>query len=161
MSEDLTFRPMRRFKQEATAEECLTVLETAPRGILSVQGENGYPYGVPMNYVLVDNMIYFHCAREGHKLDAVRANEKVCFTVLSEPIKNPGEWWNCFTSVICFGRISEVKDEERRNFALRALGAKLFPAGYDIEADLAKNSSKAQVLELTIDHMSGKKVREK
>ena len=161
MSEDLTFRPMRRFKQEATAEECLTVLETAPRGILSVQGENGYPYGVPMNYVLVDNMIYFHCAREGHKLDAVRSNEKVCFTVLSEPIKNPGEWWNCFTSVICFGRISEVKDEERRNFALRALGAKLFPAGYDIEADLAKNSSKAQVLELTIDHMSGKKVREK
>ena len=152
---------MRRFKQEATAEECLTVLETAPRGILSVQGENGYPYGVPMNYVLVDNMIYFHCAREGHKLDAVRSNEKVCFTVLSEPIKNPGEWWNCFTSVICFGRISEVKDEERRNFALRALGAKLFPAGYDIEADLAKNSSKAQVLELTIDHMSGKKVREK
>ena len=161
MSEEIRFRPMRRFKQEASAEECMAVLESAPRGILSVLGENGYPYGVPMNYVLADNKIYFHCAREGHKLDAARSNEKVCFTVLSEPTRNPGEWWNCFTSVVCFGRIAEVNDEGRKDFLLRALGAKLFPAGYDIEADMAGNSGRALVLELTIDHISGKKVREK
>ena len=157
----MEFRPLRRFKQAASEEECLAILESAPRGILSVHGENGYPYGIPMNYFLADGKLYFHCAMEGHKLDAVRANDKVCFTVLSEPVRNPGEWWNCFTSVVCFGRISEVKDEQRKNALLRTLGAKLFPAGYDIEADMAKNAHRALILELTIDHMSGKKVREK
>ena len=161
MPSDITFRPMRRFKQEVSQEECFAILEKAPRGILSVHGENGYPYGMPMNFFLADGKIYFHCAREGHKLDAVRADSKVCFTVLSEPVKNPGEWWNCFTSVVCFGRIAEVTDEERRNALLRTLGAKLFPAGYDVEADMARNASRAVVLELTPDHISGKKVREK
>ena len=161
MSDEIVFRPMRRFKQEASREECLSILESAPRGILSVHGENGYPYGIPMNYFLADGRIYFHCALEGHKLDAVRADEKVCFTVLSEPVKNPGEWWNCFTSVICFGRVAEVKDEARKNALLRTLGRKLFPAGYDIEADMARNAHRALILELTIDHMTGKRVREK
>ena len=152
---------MRRFKQEISSEECLAILDSAWRGVLSVHGENGYPYGVPLNYVLSEGKIYFHCAMEGHKLDAVRADDKVCFTVLSEPAKNPGEWWNCFTSVVCFGRIAEVKDAVRRDALLRALGIKFFPAGYDIEADMVRNAPRAIVLELTIDHMSGKKVREK
>ena len=98
---------------------------------------------------------------ESRKDHSYRDNDKVCFTVLSEPAKNPGEWWNCFTSVICFGRISEVKGEERKNELLRRLGNKLFPAGYDIEADMAKNAHRALILELTIDHLSGKHVREK
>ena len=156
-----SFRPMRRFKQEAAREECISILETAPRGILSVLGDNGYPYGIPLNYVFADGKIYFHCAPEGHKLDAVRAHDKVCFTVLSEPVRNAGEWWNCFTSVICFGRIAVVQDEQRRDALLRALGTKLFPAGYDLEADMARNASRATVLELVIDHISGKKIREK
>ncbi|MBP5210222.1 MAG: pyridoxamine 5'-phosphate oxidase family protein, partial [Bacteroidales bacterium] len=105
--------------------------------------------------------IYFHCAKQGHKLDAIRADEKVCFTVLSEPVKNPGEWWNCFTSVICFGRISEVKEEKDAEKLLRLLGAKYFPEGYDIEADMLQNARNAVILELTIDYMSGKHVKEK
>ena len=160
---EIVFREVARKKQVLTHEECLEILKTAPRGVLSVIGDDGYPYGTPINHLYCeeDGKIYFHCAMEGHKLDAVRANDKVCFTVLSEPVKHPGEWWNCFTSVVCFGRIAEVKDEQRKNTLLRTLGTKLFPAGYDIEADMAKNASRALILELTIDHMSGKKVREK
>ena len=161
MKEELSFRPMRRFKQQATREECLSILANAPRGILSVHGENGYPYGIPMNYFFLEGKIYFHCAMEGHKLDAIRANDKVCFTVLSEPVKHPGEWWNCFTSVVCFGRIAEVNAQERKNALLRTLGAKFFPAGYDLDTDMAKNAPRALILELTIDLMSGKHVREK
>ena len=114
------------------------MLASAQRGILAVHGENGYPYGLPVNYVFLDGKIYFHCARAGHKLDAVRADDKVCFTVLSEPVKHPGEWWNCFTSVICFGRIAEVADEPRKDRLLRLLGAKYFPEGYDLEKDMEK-----------------------
>ncbi|MCR4860025.1 MAG: pyridoxamine 5'-phosphate oxidase family protein [Bacteroidales bacterium] len=114
-----------------------------------------------MNYICLDGKICFHCALEGHKLDAIRANGKVCFTVLSAPHRNEGEWWNCFTSVVVFGRIAEVTDPAKAERALRALGEKYFPEGYDIETDLRRNGPRALVLELTIDHVSGKHVREK
>ena len=155
------FRQLRRFKQAASPEECQAVLTSAQRGILSVHGENGYPYGVPVNFLFSDGKIYFHCAKAGHKLDAVRADDKVCFTVLSEPVRNPGEWWNCFTSVICFGRICEMTDRQEADRILRLLGAKYFPEGYDIEKDMSNNAPNALVMEITIDHMSGKRVREK
>ena len=157
----MEFRPLRRYKQAASFQECEAVLNAARRGILAVHGENGYPYGLPVNYLYVDGKICFHCAKAGHKMDAIRANNKVCFTVLSEPVKNPGEWWNCFTSVICFGRISEVMDEKEKDRLLRLIGAKFFPEGYDMEGDMAKNARNALIQEITIDHMSGKHVREK
>ena len=157
----MEFRQLRRFKQAATPQECEAVLSSAQRGILAVHGENGYPYGLPINYLYAGGKIYFHCAKTGHKLDAVRSDEKVCFTVISEPFRNPGEWWNCFTSVICFGRISEVTGEEDKDRLLRLLGAKYFPEEYDLETDMVRNARNAVILELTIDHISGKHVREK
>jgi len=155
------FRPMRRFKQAAAEQECLELLRVAPRGVLSVLGDGGYPYGVPLNFVYENGKIYFHCAVEGHKLDALRSWEKASFCVLSEAVKNPGEWWNCFTSVICFGRVRVITDPAEHNRLLRLLGEKYFPEGYDIEADMLRNAPRALVLELTIEHMSGKHVREK
>ena len=155
------FRPLRRFKQAASEEECLAILQSAPRGILSVMGDNGYPYGLPINFVFLDGKIFFHCAREGHKLDAVRAHDKVCFTVLSEPVKNEGEWWYCICSVIMFGHIREISDPAKADSILRALGNKYFPEGYDIETDIQRNGPRALILELTIDHIGGKHVREK
>ncbi|MBP5302724.1 MAG: pyridoxamine 5'-phosphate oxidase family protein [Bacteroidales bacterium] len=157
----MEFRQLRRFKQAASPQECEAVLASAPRGVLAVHGENGYPYGIPLNFLYSDGKIYFHCAKAGHKLDAVRADDKICFTVLSEPVRNPGEWWNCFTSVICFGRIAEVTVKEEAYRLLRLLGAKYFPQGYDISKDMADNAPNALMMEITIDHISGKHVREK
>lgn len=157
----MEFRALRRFKQAAAPQECESILSTAQRGILAVHGENGYPYGLPLNYLYLGGKIYFHCAKAGHKLDAIHADDRVCFTVLSEPVKNPGEWWNCFTSVICFGRVHEVFDNEEKDRLLRLLGAKYFPEGYDLEGDMARSARNALLMEITIDHMSGKNVREK
>lgn len=157
----MEFRSLRRFKQAAAPQECESILSTAQRGILAVHGENGYPYGLPLNFLYLGGKIYFHCARAGHKLDAIHADDRVCFTVLSEPVKNPGEWWNCFTSVICFGRVREVFDDEEKDRLLRLLGAKYFPEGYDLEGDMARSARNALLMEITIDHMSGKNVREK
>lgn len=157
----MTFRPMRRFKQAATDQECVELLQSAQRGVLSVLGDGGYPYGLPLNFVFENGKLYFHCAVEGHKIDALRACEKASFCVLSEATKNPGEWWNCFTSVICFGYIKEITDSAEHDRLLRLLAAKYFPEGYDIDADMAKNAPRALVLELNIEHMTGKHVREK
>ena len=157
----MEFRALRRFKQAAAPQECESIISTAQRGILAVHGENGYPYGLPLNFLYLGGKIYFHCAKAGHKLDAMHADDRVCFTVLSEPVKNPGEWWNCFTSVICFGRVREVFDDEEKDRLLRLLGAKYFPEGYDLEGDMARSARNALLMEITIDHMSGKNVREK
>ena len=155
------FRPMRRFKQALPEETCFRILENAYRGFLSVNGDGGYPYSVPVNFVFEDGKLYFHCAREGHKLDAIRACNKACFTVLDEPEKEPGDWWYHVNSVICFGRVGIVADERERMDRLRSLAGKYFPAGYDTETDILRNGPRAVVLEFTIEHVSGKAVREK
>lgn len=156
-----SFRPMRRFKQQLTDEECTLLLMKAPRGVLAVLGDFGYPYAVPLDFVYDEGRIYFHCAKEGHKLDAIRNCDKASFCVLSEGVKEPGDWWYHFESVICFGRIHVVDDPEVANAKLRLLGAKYFPEGYDMEDDMAKNAPRAEVLELVLEHVTGKRVREK
>ena len=155
------FRPMRRLKQALPEEECFRILESAYRGFLSVHGDGGYPYSVPINFVFEDGKLYFHCAKEGHKLDAIRACDKACFTVLDEPEKEPGEWWYHVKSVICFGRVGIVADERERADRLRSLAGKYFPAGYDTEADILRNGPRAEILAFSIEHISGKAVREK
>ena len=152
---------MRRFKQQLPDEESAAILQSAKRGFLSVIGDGGYPYSVPINFVFEDGRIYFHCAREGHKLDAIRACDKACFTVLDEPEKEPGDWWYHVRSVICFGRVKPIADDKERLCRLRSLGRKYFPDGYDTESDIVRNGPKAEILEFTIEHMSGKAVREK
>ena len=155
------FRPMRRSKQALPEEECFRILGNAYRGFLSVNGDGGYPYSVPINFVFEDGKLYFHCAKEGHKLDAIRACDKACFTVLDEPEKEPGDWWYHVKSVICFGRVGIVDDEQERMDRLRSLAGKYFPAGYDTESDILRNGPKAEILAFTIEHISGKAVREK
>ncbi len=155
------FRPMRRFKQQLSDDECLDILKKSPRGVLAVLGDGGYPYTIPLDFVYENGKLYFHCAKEGHKLDAIKAYDKVSFCVLTEGVKEPDSWWYHINSVICFGKIKIVDDPTLKDAKLRLLGSKYFPAGYDIEADMVKNAAHAEVLELTVEHITGKKVREK
>lgn len=161
MENQTEFRPMRRFKQALPPEECTAILETAYRGFLSVIGDGGYPYTVPINFVFTDGKLYFHCAREGHKLDAIRSCNKACFAVIDDPVKEPDSWWYHVRSVICFGRIAILESGEEHDRRLVELGKKYFPDGYDIDTDMKRNAPRAEVLEFTIEHISGKKVREK
>ena len=80
------FRKMRRFKQELTRERCLEILESAPRGVLALHGENGFPYAIPLNQYFdpEDGKLYFHGAKEGLKADLLKQNNKACFTVMDE-----------------------------------------------------------------------------
>ena len=68
------FRPMRRFKQQLSKEECEEILNNCKSGVLAVIGDSGYPYAVPLSYVYFNDKIYFHCAKEGHKVDAIANN---------------------------------------------------------------------------------------
>ncbi len=161
MDEMKTFRPMRRFKQQLPDEESLCILKDAYRGFLSVIGDGGYPYTIPINFLFEDGRLFFHSAKEGHKLDAIKNCNKACFTVIDNPEREPDDWWYHVRSVICFGRIRIVGDDDEKNRRLRQLGCKYFPEGYDVESDLTRNGPRAEMLEFTIDHFTGKRVREK
>lgn len=160
MQNDATFRPMRRFKQQLTVQECETILKDAYRGFLSVHGENGYPYTIPINFLYKDNRIYFHSALQGHKIDAIKQSAKACFTVINNPVKQENDWWYHVSSVVCFGQVSIVEDHEERMEILKSFGQKYFPEGYDMEKDLKMNAHRAAVLCFSIDHITGKRVKE-
>ncbi|MBR4162872.1 MAG: pyridoxamine 5'-phosphate oxidase family protein [Solobacterium sp.] len=155
------FREMRRKNQQLSEEECMQILQYAKRGILSVTGEDGYPYGVPMDFVLDDSKLYFHCALSGHKLDAIKADNKVCFTVLDDGVKEEGSWWYHFNSVVCFGRIRIIEDAQEKEKHLYTFGMKYMPTEESVLKEMQLDGSRANILELTIDHMTGKRVREK
>lgn len=156
------FREMRRFKQQLTFEECVEVLKKEPRGVLSVHGEDGYPYGIPMNqyYDEKENKIYFHCAKQGHKFDAILKNEKVSFCVYDQGFRKEGEWALNIKSVVIFGRIHVVTDPAVVLDKVKQLGLKHYPNPESVEEEIRKAIDRVQMLELTIDHMTGKLVNE-
>ena len=86
------FREMRRKRQQLSPEETEAILSRRTNGVLAVLGDEGYPYAVPLSYVWHDGRIYFHCAKSGHKLDAIRACDKVCFTVVDKDDVIPEEF---------------------------------------------------------------------
>lgn len=154
------FREMRRIKQQTSNEECEQILKSAKRGVLAVMGDDDYPYAVPLNYIYDKGHIYFHCAKEGHKLDAIRSNDKASFCVLNDGEQEKDDWWYHFTSVIAFGKIREVENEVEKESCLRMLGGKYFPSDDYLEKEMS-SAPNAVVLDLEIQHMTGKHVREK
>lgn len=152
---------MRHYKQQLTDDECRSILRREPRGVLSLRGDDGYPYGVPMNFVYDDGCIYFHSALSGHKLDALCACDKASFCVLDQGKKPDDDWAYYFNSVIMFGRIAVVADEAEKHAALTKLGLKYFPTAAEVEEDIRKNAARCHVLRLQIEHMTGKRVHER
>ena len=156
------FRKMRRFKQQITQEECLEVLKNEPRGVLSLIGEDGYPYGVPMNhwYCEADGKLYFHGAKEGHKLDALQKCNKVSYCVMDQGYRLPGEWPLHIKSVIVFGHITPVMDSEKVHEICTSLCKKFTDDPAYPEKEFASAGARVLCLELTPEHMTGKLVKE-
>ena len=155
------FRTMRRFKQQISQEACIHVLKQEKRGVLAVLGDDEYPYAMPLDYVYDEETghLFFHCAKEGHKLDAVRRHEKVSFCVCDEGFRREGEWALNIQSVILFGRMREVEPGEETIRRARQLGLKFADADY-VEEEIRRAASRVLCLELIPEHMSGKLVNE-
>ncbi len=156
------YREMRRFKQALSADECVEVLRSAPRGIMAFHGENGYPYAIPLNqyYNERDGKLYFHCARSGLKLDLLALDDKVCFTVTDEGFVREGEWALNIKSVVCLGRLGTVADHDKALEICRALAKKFYPSDQEIDKVVDQAGDRVQVLVMTIDRMTGKLVNE-
>ena len=158
------FRPMRRFKQQISEEECIRILQEEKRGILSMHGEDGYPYGIPMNhwYNPENGKLYFHCAKTGHKLDAIRKNDKVSYCVYDQGFRKDGDWALNIHSVVVFCRariVDDAEDDLRRRIAV-GLCRKFTDDEAFLQKELVNAMPRAAFLELTPDHMTGKLVNE-
>ncbi len=156
------FREMLRKKQELSGEECIRLLETEPRGVLSVLGDGDYPYGVPMNhyYCKQDGKIYFHGGRKGHKIDALRRHDKASFCVYDSGFRKEGEWALNIKSVIAFGRAKLLEDRARVHEVCGMLTRKFTDDPEYLEKELRINGDRVQVVEITVEHMTGKLVNE-
>ena len=156
------FRKMIRGKQQLTHEECIEILKTEKRGVLSVLSDMGYPYGVPLKhyYKEADGKLYFHSGKLGHKIDALRANDKVSFCVLDEGRREEGEWALRFRSVIVFGRVEFVEDRE----TVYEISAKLSRKFTDDEAYIAdeirKSGPATCMFAIRPEYLTGKRIKE-
>ena len=156
------FREMLRIKQQLTTEECIAILKQEPRGVLSVLGDDDYPYGMPLNhyYCEADGKLYFHGGKAGHKIDAVRRHDKASFCVYDQGVRLDGEWFLRIRSVIVFGRIELVEDREKIYDISRQLSYKFTQDEAYIEEEIRRSGPGTLMFALVPEHMTGKLVKE-
>jgi nitroimidazol reductase NimA-like FMN-containing flavoprotein (pyridoxamine 5'-phosphate oxidase superfamily) len=150
------FHEMRRKNKAMPQEQAVKLLEEGKFGILSLAGENGYAYGVPLNYVSKEGCIYFHCAADGYKLDCIAYNNKVSFCVIGDTKPLPEKFSYEYESVIAFGRAEEVSGQEKLD-ALKAIIQKYSSGFMDKGLAYIKNDAdKTKVIRIDIEHITGK-----
>lgn len=155
------FRKMRRDKQLLAPEETVEILKACTSGVLAVHGDNGYPYAVPVSHAYDQGKLYFHSAKDGHKLDSIVKDEKVSFCVIQKDEVIPETFTTHFRSVIVFGRARVLTDADERMHAMRVISAKFSPQ-YPAEgqAEIERSWDRFNVIEVMIDHMTGKEAIE-
>ena len=156
------FREMARKKQALPLEECLEILKKEPRGILSVLGDDDYPYGMPIDhwYCEEDGKLYFHTGKLGHRTDAMRRHDKISFCVMDEGFRYDGEWALNIRSVIVFGRVEFVEDSEKAIDITRKLSRKYTSDVDFIEREIRESGTNVLVFALRPEHITGKRVKE-
>ena len=154
------FRDLTRKKQKLSTIECKEILKQEVRGVLAVNGDDGYPYALPINFYFDEenNKVYFHSGRVGHKLDAIANSDKVSFCVYDKGYRKDDHWSLNIKSVIIFGRIRIIKDWSEE---LMVSFCKRFTSDMEyIYNEIEGFKENTTVLCLEIEHMTGKLVNE-
>ena len=156
------FREVTRRKQALSTVECIEILKAEKRGVLSVLGDEGYPYGMPMNhwYCEEDGKLYFHSGMKGHRSDAMKACDKASFCVYDAGYRREGEWALNIRSVIVFGRLQVVEDEAAALEFIRRLSAKFTDDTDYVEREIGQAMDHTLIFSLTPEHITGKLVNE-
>ncbi len=156
------FREMRRKKQQLSREACRRVLARGTSGVLALSGDGGYPYAVPISYLYDGSKLYFHCAREGHKLDAIARSPKASFCVIGQDQVVPSEYTSYYRSVIVFGQIRILSGDGEKRDAIERLGIKYAPedSSENLRDMIGRYWDSLCMLEMTPEHITGKEALE-
>ena len=157
------FREVVRKKQALTQEACISILKSELRGVLSVLGDNEYPYGIPMNhwYNEADGCLYFHSGKSGHKIDAMKKNSKASFCVMDSGTKIEGDWALNFNSVVIFGQLEIVEDQNEAIEMTRQLSYHFTDDHAYVDYEIKKSAASTLCFRLRPEHITGKRVNEK
>ena len=151
------FREMRRKGNALSKEETIEIFQKNTNGVLSVHGDDGYPYGVPLSYVYSDGKIIFHSAKSGHKVDGVKNNEKVSFCVVDQDDIIPEDFNTLFRSAIAFGKARVLTDDKEKEAGLESILKKYSPEFMESGRKyIAQEWEHCIVVEIAIEHMTGK-----
>lgn len=152
---------MRRFKQQLTETDTLEILRNSTSGVLSLCGDDGMPYGVPLSHVYDDGKLYFHSALTGHKVDLIRQNDNASFTVIAKDEIHPERYTTYFQSVIAFGKVRIIEDEQEKREILGILGRRCNPADPEgLSKEVQSGINRCLVLEMSIEKLTGKQAIE-
>ena len=158
------FKPIRKKINEIDCNATEVLLQSNRRGILAMNGDNGYPYAIPINYFYdsLEQKIYFHGAKAGHKVDALKTSDKVCFTVYgNERIDESESWAPYVQSAVIFGRCHLIESGPESIARLKEFAMKYYPDESLADEQIARNGRATQIFEIIIEHLSGKQVQEK
>ena len=157
------FREIRKKKNQITIDSAKALLRSARRGVLAVNGDEGYPYAIPINYLYDEenNKIIFHGAKAGHKVDALKKNDKVCFTVFGNETIREESWAPYLQSVVIFGKCRLVENEDDIINMVKKFALKYYPNEDMVNKEIAFSGKGVQMFEIEIEHLSGKEVQER
>lgn len=157
------FRPLRRKSRAISDDDARTLLANERRGVLAVNGDDGYPFALPVNYYFdaEANRIYFHGSKVGHKVDALKRSDKVCFTVFGNEHYKEGDWAPYVQSTVVYGRCHLIEDEDVARARVRELAIKYYPTVEEVDEEIAKGFAGVQLFEIQIEHLTGKQIQEK
>lgn len=157
------FRGIRKRKNEISLEDAKRLLTTERRGVLAVNGDDGYPYAIPVNYFYneEDNSIIFHGAKSGHKVDSIKACDKVCFTVYGNETIKEEAWAPYMQSVVVFGRCHLIEELEENIRLVTMFAEKYYPDKVLLEEEVKMSGRAVQMFKIDIEHLSGKEIQEK
>lgn len=152
---------MRRFKQQLTENETLEILRHSTSGVLSLCGDDRMPYGVPLSHVYDDGKLFFHSALSGHKVDLIRQNDNASFTVIAKDEIHPERYTTYFQSVIAFGKVRIIDDEQEKREILEILGRRCNPTDEEgLSKEINHGINRCIVLEMSIERLTGKQAIE-
>ena len=157
------FRAVRKKKNEISQDEAKNLLRSSRRGVLAVNGDEGYPYAIPINYLYDEenNKIIFHGAKAGHKVDSIKKNDKICFTVFGNETFIEENWAPYLQSVVVFGRCHLVENRDDIISLVKKFALKYYPNEDMVNEEIANSRKGVQMFDIKIEHLSGKKVQER
>lgn len=157
------FRKIRKIKNELDEKTTKEVLKKAPRGVLALNGEDGFPYGLPLNFYYDEdnNALYFHGTKTGYKIDCIEKSPKASFTALLEEGVSDDGWSKNVSSVVAYGLLEEIEDSDFARDALEKLAQKYYPSEDLVEENIKANFKNTKMLAFHISYMTGKKVNER
>ena len=150
------FPKMRRKNQQLPQDECELILKTASYGVLGLNGINGYPYTVALNYVYNSGKIYFHCALQGYKTDCIKEDCRASFSVIGDDTVIAPKYTTAYRSVTAFGKVKILDDRNEILTAIKKITLKYVEDTTDMQTEIDKYINSLCILEMTVEHMTGK-----